>query len=60
MKHKTFEDMQAVYSDYLNRKISLGKFEEELSKFPKKFLAEFIADAISRGWISSFNMGVNE
>lgn len=60
MKHETFEDMRGIYSDYRDGKISLEKFEKELSKFPKKFLVEFIADAISRGWISSFNMGVRE
>ena len=41
-------------------KITNYEAEIEMARISQKDLAEFIVDAKNRGWITNFNLGLNE
>ena len=61
MDKDPFKVLQTVKADLFLCKITRVQAEERLKqRLYKEELAEFIVDAIERGWISNFNMGLNE
>jgi hypothetical protein len=53
-------EIQNIISLYYRNKINGGQSCQRLGKLPKRLLAEFILDAFNRGWITKFNLGLNE
>ena len=51
---------QYIISQYLQGKASDATTLHLLQRLSKRELAEFIMDAICRGWISNFNMGLDD
>jgi hypothetical protein len=53
--------LQRIISLMYREKISIDQAQWWLKKkLKKKEMAEFIVDAFNRGWISKFNLGLNE
>lgn len=55
-----FSEIQLVLSEYSQNKIPETTAKHLLLKVGKEGLAEFILDAFDRGWITNFNLGLNE
>jgi hypothetical protein len=51
--------LQETLSEYVRYVITREEAEKSLSNLGASVLADFITDAVDRGWISFFNLGLN-
>jgi hypothetical protein len=52
--------IQEIMSQHFKGQISTEVAEAKLSRLRPDVLAEFIMSAKNRGWISNFNLGLND
>ena len=52
--------IQRAISLYYQERISKEQAINQLAQLSQQELAEFILDAFNRGWITKFNLGLNE
>ena len=52
--------IQRAISLYYQERISKEQASNQLAQLSQQELAEFILDAFNRGWITKFNLGLNE
>lgn len=53
------KSLQETFSEYVRDNITREDAEKNLSNLGASVLADFITDAVDRGWISFFNLGLN-
>lgn len=54
------QEIQHTVSLFYQEQITEDQAIKRLAQLSQKELAEFILDAFNRGWITKFNLGLNE
>ena len=61
MSQKTaFETIQPAIAALYRNEIDSDEAEKMIAELSAEKLSEFIVDAFNRGWISRFNLGIDE